>query len=217
MRMPRRALLAPTVALAVLAGAGPALADDPTPSPTETIATAPPDQPEETDLTEGASETEASAPSDAVNHTGNSPDARGCEQGWYYHATKKAKDYHKGVGAEQANWNGTSRTAKSTFTSEVTGTVGIAFTGELQVKGSAAVVEIQGKFGVSVSASLTAKMGNSFTVDTPPHKTTYARYGVYRLKSYGYSQYTYVNCGKGSKHDVTIYTPHRIGWAIWEK
>lgn len=58
--------------------------------------------------------------------------------------------------------------------------------------------------------------GNSISADTPPHKTTYASYGVYRLKSYGYSQYTYVNCGKGGKKNVTIYTPHRVGWAIWE-
>ncbi|MFF7358336.1 hypothetical protein ACFZA1_37775 [Streptomyces filipinensis] len=60
------------------------------------------------------------------------------------------------------------------------------------------------------------RLGNSISVDTPAHKTTYASYGVYRLKSYGYSQYTYVNCGKGAKHNVTLYTPHRVGWAIWE-
>ncbi|NEB34268.1 hypothetical protein G3I62_35200 [Streptomyces sp. SID14446] len=61
-----------------------------------------------------------------------------------------------------------------------------------------------------------AKLGNAITVDTPARKTTYSRYGVYRSKSYGYSQYTYANCGKGAKHNVTIYTPHRVGWAIWE-
>ncbi|MGW6488184.1 hypothetical protein [Streptomyces sp. NPDC055056] len=197
----------------VLAGAGPAFADDPTTDPADTVATAPPAQPEETDLTEGAPDVPAAAPSDAADQV---PSSRGCEQGWYYKASSKSKDYHKGVGAEQANHNGTSRTAKSTFTSDVTGTVGIAYTGELNVKGSAAVIEISGKFGVTVSASLTAKLGNAITVDTPARKTTYGRYGVYRLKSYGYSQYTYVNCGKGAKHNVTIYTPHRVGWAIWE-
>ncbi|MYZ09042.1 hypothetical protein GT028_16940 [Streptomyces sp. SID2999] len=98
----------------------------------------------------------------------------------------------------------------------MTGTVGVAYTGELNVKGTVAVAEISSKFGVTVSASLTAKIGNTVTVDTPSHKTTYARYGVFWLKSYGYSQYVYVNCGKGSKKNVTIYTPHRVGWAIWE-
>ncbi|MYS13703.1 hypothetical protein [Streptomyces sp. SID4982] len=215
MRVHRRALLAPAVAVMVLAAASPALADDPTPTPTETIATTPPDQPEESDLAEGAPETDAPAPSDSMNYP-NMPDGRGCDQGWYYHPTSKTKDYHKGVGVEQANYNGTSRTAKSAFTSEVTGTVGVAYTGELNVKGTVAVAEISSKFGVTVSASLTAKIGNTVTVDTPSHKTTYARYGVFRLKSYGYSQYVYVNCGKGSKKNVTIYTPHRVGWAIWE-
>lgn len=216
MRMHRLTLLAPAVAMAVLAGASPAPADDPSSAPIDTIATAPPDQPEEPDLVEGAPDTPAPAPSDAANHTGNMPDSRGCEQGWYYHPTSKNKDHHKGVGVEQANHNGTSRTAKSTFTSEVSGTVGVAFSGELNVKVTVAVVESGVKFGVTVSASLTAKIGNSISVDTPPHKTTYARYGVFPLKSYGYSQYTYVNCGKGSKKNVTIYTPHRVGWAIWE-
>jgi hypothetical protein len=215
MRIPRRALLAPAVAIAVLASAGPALADDPTPTPSETVATAPPDQPEESDLTEGAPDTAAPAPSDAANHP-DSPDGRGCEQGWYYYPSSKYKDYHKGVGADLANYNGTSRKAHSTFTAEVTGTVGIAFTGELNVKASVAALEISTKFGVTVSASITAKLGDVIGADTPPHKTTYASYGVYRLKSSGYSQYRYVDCGKGSKKNVTIYTPHRVGWAIWE-
>jgi hypothetical protein len=32
-----------------------------------------------------------------------------------YYPTSKGSDYHKGVGAEQANYNGTSRTSRSTF------------------------------------------------------------------------------------------------------
>ncbi|MEV6841732.1 hypothetical protein AB0N17_46395 [Streptomyces sp. NPDC051133] len=216
MRMSRTALLVPALVTAVLAGAGPVFADDPGSVPADTAATAPPAQPEEADLTEGAPDAPAAAPSDAADKAEGVPSSRGCEQGWYYYPTSKTKDYHKGVGAEQSNHNGTSRTARSTFTSEVSGTIGIAYSGELNVKGDLAVIEISGKFGVTVSASLTAKIGNSISVDTPAHKTTYGRYGVYRLKSYGYSQYTYVNCGKGAKHNVTIYTPHRVGWAIWE-
>ncbi|MEU6287132.1 hypothetical protein [Streptomyces sp. NPDC046988] len=104
-----------------------------------------------------------------------------------------SKDSHKGVGAEQANYNGTSRTAKSTFISEVTG-----------------------EFGVNVSVELTAKLGNTIAVDTPSKRSTHARYGVYRLKSYGYSQYRYANCTKGVKKNVTIYTPRRVGWVLWE-
>ncbi|MCF1595582.1 hypothetical protein [Streptomyces muensis] len=225
-----RILLAPSLAVAVLATAGPAFAEDPTLAPTDTpvVGTAPPAQPEESDLVEGAPETPAPAPSDATATVPDdvivpapkdsfTPDAQACEPRWIYYPTSKDKDYHKGVGAEQANYNGTSRTAKSTFVSEVSGTVGISYTGEFKVEGSAAVIKIEGKFGVNVSASLTARLGNTIAVDTPPRKTTFARYGVYRLKSYGYNQYTYTNCTKGAKKNVTIYTPHRIGWAIWEK
>jgi hypothetical protein len=223
--------MAPSLAVAVLAAAGPAFAEDPTPAPSETpaVGTVPPAQPEESDLVEGAPETAAPAPSDAVvsvpddegtvpiPKTSYTPDGQACEPHWKYYPTSKEKDYQKGVGAEQANYNGTSRTAKSTFVSEVSGTVGLAVSGELKVGGSVAVVEIEGKFGVNVSTSLTAKIGNQISVDTPSRKTTYARYGVYRLKSYGYSQYTYQNCTKGTKNNVTIYTPHRVGWVIWEK
>ncbi|MFJ3497246.1 hypothetical protein ACIPPJ_27145 [Streptomyces sp. NPDC086091] len=174
--------------------------------PPETAAPAPAESPApDDDLTAPTSK-----PTDEVN-------ARPCEPSWSYHATSKNKNYHKGVGAEQANYNGTSRTAKSTFTSDVTATVGIAFTGELKTVASVAIASIEQKFSVNVSASLTARLGNSISVDTPARKTTYARYGVYRLKSYGYNQYTYANCTKGVKKNVTIYTPHRIGWAIWEK
>ncbi|WP_253195668.1 helix-turn-helix domain-containing protein [Streptomyces sp. JHA26] len=125
-------------------------------------------------------------------------------------------DYHKGVDAEQTNYNGTSRTARSTFTSEVTGKIGIAYSGELKVGGSAAVVEIEGKFGVELSVELTAKLGSTIAVDTPSKHSTHARYGVYRLKSYGYSQYLYANCTIGVKKNVTIYTPRRVGWVLWE-
>lgn len=145
------------------------------------------------------------------------PQSSACEPHWKYTATKKDKDYHKGVGAEQANYNNTSRTAKSSFTSEVSGTVGIAHTGELKVGSKIAVIEIEGKLSVNVSVSLTAKIGNTISVDTPPRKSTLARYGVYRLKSYGYSQYTYQNCTKGVKKNVTIYTPRRVGWYLWEE
>ncbi|MEW2402483.1 hypothetical protein [Streptomyces sp. NPDC046862] len=143
--------------------------------------------------------------------------SQACIPGYQYHATSKGKNYHKGVGAEQANYNGTSRTARSTFTSETEGEVGIGVSGELKVTGKAAVIEIEGKFGVELSVKLRTRIGNSIRVDTPSRKTTFARYGVYRLKSKGYSQYVYVNCTKGVKHNTTLYTPRRVGWAIWER
>ncbi|MEW2275885.1 hypothetical protein GTY41_05395 [Streptomyces sp. SID685] len=173
MGMAKTASLGSLIAVVLLAGGGPASAEEVPPANTDsTVATAPP--------------------------------------------TGKTKGYHKGVGVEQANHNGTSRTAKSTFTSEVSSTVGVAATGEVKVSLKQVVAEEEVKFGVTLSVSLTAKIGNTISVDTRSHKTTYARYGVFRLKSYGYSQYTYYNRYKGTKKNSTIYTPRRVGWAIWE-
>lgn len=181
------------------------------------MATAPPAQPEEADLIEGVVlDTPAPAPRAGEDAGVNAPSGRACEKGWYYYPTNRDKDYHKGVGAEQANYNGTSRTAKSTFVSQVSGTVGIAVSGEVKVTLKQLVAEEEAKFGVNLSASLTAKIGNTIMVDTPSHKTTYGRYGVYRLKAHGYSQYTHANCTKGTKKSATVYTPRRVGWAIWE-
>ncbi|MFF7163855.1 hypothetical protein ACFZBP_21305 [Streptomyces sp. NPDC008086] len=220
--------------LTVIAGlttGGTAVAEEPSPTATDTtvVETAPPPEPEETDLIEGAPTGEASAPTespvpdptmgdDEINLPTSKPsatlDARPCEPGYRYTPTSKSEDFHKGVGAEQAKYNGTSRTARSTFTSEVTGKVGIAFSGELKVGGTVVVAEIEGKFGVNVSVELTAKLGNTIAVNTPPKRTTHARYGVYRLKSYGYNQYVYANCTKGVKKNMTVYMPHRTGWVL---
>ncbi|MFI8952602.1 hypothetical protein ACIGO6_39795 [Streptomyces sp. NPDC053750] len=222
--------------LTVLAGlttGGTAVAQEPSPTVTDTtvVETAPPPEPEESDLIEGAPTGEAPAPTTSpapdptvgdgeiglpTSKPSATLEARPCEPGYRYTPTSKSKDFHKGVGAEQANYNGTSRTAKSTFTSEVTGKVGIAYSGELKVGASVAVAEIEGKFGINLSVELTARLGNTIAVDTPPKRTTHARYGIYRLKSYGYSQYLYANCTKGVKKNVTIYTPRRTGWVLWE-
>lgn len=231
-RVPRTALTLACLTLAtVVATIGPAAAEDPTPAVTDVpvMETAAPPEPEETDLVEGGPTTEAPAPSvtlddDILNPPAPSskpgdvatPDAQACVNGYRYYPTSKSKDYHKGVGATQSNYNGTSHTAKSIFYSEVSGTVGIGVSGELKVSGKVAVIEIEGKFGVNVSTEISAKIGNRIEVSTPPRKTTNARYGVYRLKSKGYSQYVYVNCTRGVKHNVTLYTPRRVGWYLWE-
>lgn len=175
-------LVAPTLAMAVLGGASPALADDSTPSQSKPV-----------------------------------PFGKPCEPGYDYYVTGKAKkDIHKGVGVEQANYNNTSRSITSTFTSTVTGSVGVTVSGELKTKASVAVAEVEQKYGVELSVKLTAKLGNRVKIKTPSKKTTHARYGVYRLKSTGYSQYTNTNCTKGKKIKSTLQTPRRIGWYVWE-
>ncbi|MFD9498887.1 hypothetical protein [Streptomyces sp. NPDC060035] len=212
-------LIAPGAAIAVLGAGSPAFAADPVPTESAApIETAPPEEP---DLVEGGvGEGQAPPPEDAFP-TGKPPkdgtNAQPCEPGWRWESTAKYKDYHKGVGAQQANYNGTSRVARSEFISEVTGEVGIASSVSVKVSGSVLMAEIEGEYNVELSAKLTAKLGNKIAVDTPSKYTTYAAYGVYRLKSAGYRQYLYANCTRGAKTTATVYTPRRVGWAIWEK
>ncbi|MGW2698407.1 hypothetical protein [Streptomyces sp. NPDC001296] len=78
------------------------------------------------------------------------------------------------------------------------------------------IAKIEAKYDVSLSASLTAKLGNSVSDDTPPHKTTHAAYGVYRLRNTGTSYVIYSNCQTSAKSTVTSYTPDYVGWYIWE-
>ncbi len=115
-----------------------------------------------------------------------------------------------------SNYNGTSQIAKSTFTSEVTSKVGIAISGELETSAGVMLASIKTKWGITVSAELTAKLGNTVSVDTPKHTTTNARYGVYRLKVVGESYMLHQNCTTSPKHKVVSYSPLKVGWYLWE-
>ncbi|MFJ1544210.1 hypothetical protein [Streptomyces sp. NPDC088246] len=186
--------------------------DDPEP-----VNTAPPAEPEETDLvdvTDPEPEPEEtvrpSKPGDTTNGEYCGPTQR------IYTPTTMGTKYHKGVGPANANYNGTSRTARSTFTSEVTGEVGVSITGELSTSVDVMIAKIEGKYSVNLSAKMTAKMGNQISVDTPPKKTTNAKYGVYRLKNTGTSYTIYSNCKTTAKKTVTSYTPMKVGWYLWE-
>ncbi|MDH6627194.1 hypothetical protein M2271_005018 [Streptomyces sp. LBL] len=133
-----------------------------------------------------------------------------------YTPTTKGKNYHGGIGALNANSNGTSHTARSSFTAEASGTVGITISAGLSITINAMIGKIEQKYNVDLSASLTAKLGNTIQVDTPAHKTTHASYGVYRLRSVGTSYVIYSNCQTSAKKAIISYTPHYVGWYIWE-
>lgn len=227
----RTVLLASTSLLLCTALTSPALAADGTPAPSPSVTaedddlvinTAPPAEPEE-DVTEIPADT-VGEPVEEPTYTGkpqpgDSPNAVDCTpaHGVYKPLSKDdPKAHHKGVGPVNSNCNGTSRTAKSTFTSEVTGKVGIAISGELETSAGAMLASIKTKWGVTVSPELTAKLGNTISVDTPKHTTTNARYGVYRLKVVGESYMLHQNCTTSPKHEVVSYSPIKVGWYLWE-
>lgn len=222
-----KGLLIPAATFLLFAGlTTPALADAPSPEPIvgnsadaedTTVQTGPPAEPEETDLIEVQ---DPDAPVEGgelpPGKAEPAPGAEHCRPGGVYRPTSKHGKFHKGVGPTNANYNGTSRTAKSRFEAEVTAKVGISVSAGLKVKASAMVAEIEQEYSVNLSLELTAKLGNVITVDTPAKKTTHAKYGVYRLKHKGKSYSYYSNCSTTTKKTITSYTPYRVGWYIWE-
>lgn len=222
-----KGLLIPTATLLLVAGlTTPALAATEAPEPASinsadaedfVINPGPPAEPEETDLTEIKDpNTPAGGEDLPPGQPDPAPGSEYCKPGGVYRPISKGGKYHKGVGPTNSNYNGTSRTAKSRFTAEVTGTVGVSVTSGLKVKVSTMVTEIEGHFDVNLKLELQAKMGNQIEVDTPAKKTTHAKYGVYRLKNKGKSYSYYSNCSTTPKKTITSYTPYRVGWYLWE-
>ncbi|MGW8366951.1 hypothetical protein ACWGK1_41305 [Streptomyces wedmorensis] len=124
--------------------------------------------------------------------------------------------HHAALGVAQANYNATSRTARSWFKSEVGGEVGVSVSSEVKASVNVIVAEVEAKYGVDLSAKITAKVGNEIQVDTPPRKTTYAKFGVWRMKNTGTAYTIYSNCTTSPKKTGTTFTPWHVGWYLWE-
>ncbi|MEE1756525.1 hypothetical protein [Streptomyces sp. SP18CS02] len=219
----RKVFAASAAALFMVAGMD-SVAFAATEEPEPTVSTAPveegtvqPEPPEELeDGSTPAPEEEAPLPPEADKPTGGTHADR-CDRRNVYTSTKKNGKVHQRVGAKQANYNGTSRTARSWFKSETSGEVGVAVTGELKVSANALIAEIEGKYAVELSAKVGVRIGNEMQVDTPPRKTTYAQYGVWRLKVTGKSYTIYRNCRTSPQNTVVSHTPWHVGWYIWER
>ncbi|MFI7696908.1 hypothetical protein ACIBQ6_48110 [Nonomuraea sp. NPDC049655] len=138
--------------------------------------------------------------------------AMACRPGDVSYRVSTYSNSHKAVGPTQSNHNGTSRTATSTFTATVSGTVSVAWnvSGSLKVDRLIAGAEVA--TGVNLSASLTASLGNSISIPTPARKTTTATYGVWRKKTNG----VYHVCPQKPKN-VTAWTPWRVGWYVKQR
>ncbi|MGW1801698.1 hypothetical protein ACWCQN_38720 [Streptomyces sp. NPDC001984] len=183
------------------------------------LATLPPVDPSETDLTDeptdpAAATSEPAAPTD--DPSGIDPYGLRCEVDSVYRPTSLGGRYIHAIGPYQSNYNNTSSNATTTFTAEATGTVGISLSGSLKVSLNELVSRQEATYGITLSASLTAKLGNSITATIPPHKTVSAKYGVWRRRITGTSYYVYSNCKTSTPSTVVSYTPYTVGWYIWQ-
>jgi hypothetical protein len=226
-RIQRSAIVSAAALLLTVGAVSVAVADDqpdPSASPTAAASTAPDDglnteppaTPEETDLAdvppEGNGMPDSTEDPD-MNHPGYT-DCGPIEH--VYVPTSKGASYHAGVGPTQADTNGTSRTAHYSFTSETSGTVGVSVSAGLQVSVSAMLAKIDVKYDITLSSSLTVRVGNTVSGDIPPGRTVNERYGVYRLKNTGQSYIIPSNCTITSQKTVTSYSPMKVGWYLWE-
>lgn len=143
------------------------------------------------------------------------PAAPACDPGWIFTPKAQYGNYHSQVGPALYNRNDTSQTANSKFTSEVTGTVGIAVEGSTEVQGGVFIASVKSSYKVSLSASLTAKMGNEISVSVPPRSGVYAAYGVWRLKVTGHNYYLDSICRTRNSTNPVVYGPRYVGWRIW--
>ncbi|WP_406428708.1 hypothetical protein OHA59_23405 [Streptomyces sp. NBC_01589] len=204
--------------LLIGAAGAPAFADDgDTTGDSTTIHTEPQTETEEavTDVAADQMGTEPGIPSTPPGE-GNHPGSELCDVMNVYTPTYKSGYHMKGVGATHANTNNTTHNITSTFTSTATGTVGVSLTGSLMVSANVMIGKIEAKCDVNLSASLTVTQANSVAAITPLHKATYAKYGVYRLRNQGTSYHIYSSCATSTRSTVTSYTPHHIGWYVWE-
>ncbi|MCX4706949.1 hypothetical protein [Streptomyces sp. NBC_01373] len=185
-----------------------------------TLTTLPPVDPPETDLTDAptdpaAATSEPAAATDSPS-SGIAPAGVYCDPGGVYKPTSLGGRYIRAIGPYQSNYNGTSNTESTTFTAEASGTVGITLSGSLKVSLNELVSRQEVTYGINLSASLTAKLGNSVTAKIPPHTTVSAKYGVWRRRITGTSFTLYSNCVHSTSSTIVSYTPYTVGWYTWQ-
>lgn len=103
---------------------------------------------------------------------------------------------------------------KVSLTSDFGGTVSASFSGATNVKGSVKLAEISGEFGVAVSLSVHASVGNTVTFAVPNGKASYGKYGVWSIPVRG-KEYRVLapTCTVQSRASNTL-APFMAGWDI---
>lgn len=218
----------------VLGISTPALAADPTASPTAATATpqdgnddsagllntAPPATPTESlsdAPTDPALDNEPDIPGGTCTPGQKCPAAGDCDESRWFKPTSIAGKYHKAIGAGQTNYNGTSEKEDMDFTARVSGTVGASFSGQITTKVSTVLAEVSTQYSVTLHASVTAELGNVVHVrNVPPHKAVHAQYGVWRRKFAGTAYYQHHTCYL-TQNKVTGYGPMYVGWYTWDE
>jgi len=95
--------------------------------------------------------------------------------------------------------NTSSATVSRKITYTIAGSLSTTVSGEIALKASGAVAEVNAKFGVSVSASVTITRQDEFSVTVPAHTSISYRSGIIKRKYHVVEKTTYSNCDTKSK------------------
>jgi hypothetical protein len=149
-------------------------------------------------------------------NTGAKPHVVSCDAGWAYTDLTRYANTIATVGPTQSDYNGTGSAASATFSATTSGTISLSASSSAKVSAGVIITNVELTFGISVTTSLTATVGNSITISIPSHKTGYAAYGVWEVVTYGHYYYinsicqTTINDGY-----IDTYSPSYVGWRVW--
>ncbi|WZH38943.1 MAG: hypothetical protein PIR02_09785 [Microbacterium enclense] len=153
----------------------------------------------------------------ALMTAGAIPAQAACEESgqWLFSPSSQSGESLVSVGPPQSNYNGTGATSTSVFTAEVSGTVEATVSGSANVGVDAKLANISATYGTSVSASLTASLGNQTSIEVPPGQTGNGQYGIYTVTVTGTETLYGPSCEVVESRSTTITSPTRVGWNTW--
>jgi hypothetical protein len=120
-----------------------------------------------------------------------------------------------GVGAAQADYNGTGVTETVTFTSTTAGTVTASFSGSVNTSLSIDVASIAKTYGIGATVSKTVTIGNQVSFAVANGHTAHGQYGAWRAYVTGVEEFTNNNCVVTQSSAKNIYAPYQVGWNTW--
>lgn len=153
----------------------------------------------------------SSDPSQPVNQR------NACQAGWEYDVTQTYGQEFLGLpGGTYKDYNGTASNARASFTSNVSGTIGVAVSTGAKVDVGAVVVGAEVSVNTTLTASVNAGLGNTMAITVPSHQFGYGSWGAWRWHTYGSYYYVSQQCAQSSRQTFGTWVPNVApGWKTW--
>jgi len=144
------------------------------------------------------------------------PNSYYCDPSWIYDNVSDKGRQLIPTTVVYGDYNGTANNATASFSAITAGTVTLTSSIGGSVDASAIIAGVNYTFGISVSVSLYASVGNTISITVPPYKTGFGQHGVWRKIAYGHYYYLASNCHISTDDGyITSYSPWYVGWNTW--